>query len=75
MIPMLAIKDSVFPVKNKMTTAPTIPNGITDRTISELLNVLNSNNRMAINPKTVMRIMVPSPPKLSWLLSSSPAAT
>ena len=50
-----------------------IPRGMTDRTIRVLLNVLNSRIRIENIPKIAMIIAVPMPPKLSCLLSISPA--
>ena len=51
-----------------------MPNGMTDKTTIVLRNVLNSNIKIPNKPKTVTKIMVPKPPKLSCLASTSPAA-
>ena len=55
-IPTMAVKERLYPAKNKIPTAPITPRGITESTINELLKVLNSNIKMAKIPKIVMII-------------------
>ena len=71
--PIAAANESVYPVKYSIRSPPITPSGITDRTISVLLNVLNSSIRIAKIPKIATRIAEPMPEKLCLLLSISPA--
>src|SRR6478736_9886060 len=73
--PITATNDNGLPVINNILTAPITPNGITDKTINVLLKFPNSSTSTAINPKAVIIMMAPSPPKDSCLFSTSPAAT
>ena len=72
MMPIDATKESDWPVISSANTAPTMPSGITDKTIKVLLKVLNSNTSTAIKKNIVMMMMFPKPPNDSFLLSNSP---
>ena len=74
-MPIVATNESELPVNNNANTAPTIPNGITDKTISVLLKVPNSNTNTAIKKNIVTIMILPKPANYSFLLSSSPPIT
>jgi hypothetical protein len=73
--PIIAVNESVFPVRNSARMPPITPSGITEATMRVPRKVLNSRISTARIMNVARITALPMPPKLSCLLSISPAGT
>src|SRR6184192_358971 len=73
--PIVAANERVCPTSSSARTPPATPSGMTDATISVERKVRNSRTRIARIANVATMMAPPTPPKLSWRLSISPAGT